>query len=88
MKIALSQFPVSGEIDENYKRINRDLDSAIEQKARVIVFPECALTGYPPIELNDINLVNTSKIELYKNEIHNKAKCNDLEFRVRMKTGP
>ncbi len=45
LKIALSQFPVSGDIRQNMNYITRHLASASRGQADVIHFPELALSG-------------------------------------------
>lgn len=52
MKIALAQTnPTVGDIDGNAEIIRRHIACAREQGARVVVFPELALVGYPPRDL-------------------------------------
>lgn len=47
MNIALAQMRVkAGQIDLNLAEIKRNIDSALAQKADLIVFPEMAVTGY------------------------------------------
>ncbi|MDF2548990.1 MAG: nadE [Chlamydiales bacterium] len=49
MKIALRQFnPTVAKVEFNLKKIIADAEEAISQGADLIVFPEMALTGYPP----------------------------------------
>ena len=52
VRIALCQvnLPV-GDIDGNVDRIRTRIDQAREQGADLIVFPELAITGYPPEDL-------------------------------------
>ena len=52
MKIAIVQFnPVVGDLIGNADRIIAYCHRAIEQQAMAIVFPELAITGYPPEDL-------------------------------------
>ncbi|NIA21356.1 MAG: NAD+ synthase [Anaerolineaceae bacterium] len=52
MKIALAQInPTVGDIEGNAGIIRRHMARAREQGARVVVFPELALLGYPPRDL-------------------------------------
>lgn len=47
-KIAIVQFnPIVGDIDGNTNRIIAAYDEAASEGADLVVFPECALTGYP-----------------------------------------
>ncbi len=52
MKIQLAQInPVVGDIDANFLLIRNILLGARERKVDLIVFPELALSGYPPRDL-------------------------------------
>ena len=52
MRIALSQLNVVvGDVDANREKILRDVDRAREVQADLVVFPELAVTGYPPEDL-------------------------------------
>jgi NAD+ synthase (glutamine-hydrolysing) len=52
MRLALAQInTVVGDLDGNAKRIGRRLAEAKEQQADLVVFPELAVTGYPPEDL-------------------------------------
>jgi len=52
MRLALAQInTVVGDLDGNTQRIARRLAEAQEQQADLVVFPELAVTGYPPEDL-------------------------------------
>jgi NAD+ synthase (glutamine-hydrolysing) len=52
MKIALAQInPTVGDLEGNSKKIIEYIDKARKQGADLIVFPELAITGYPPEDL-------------------------------------
>jgi len=52
MRLALAQInTVVGDLDGNAQRIARRLAEAQEQQADLVVFPELAVTGYPPEDL-------------------------------------
>ena len=51
MRIAAYQFPVSGSIEENFKQMKMAIQHAAELQVRLLIFPECALTGYPLYDL-------------------------------------
>ena len=48
MKIGAYQFAVTGDIRQNFACIEQAILATARQKVRLLVFPECALTGYPP----------------------------------------
>ena len=52
MKVALAQInPTVGDLPYNEKLINNAIDRAKDAGAEVVVFPELAITGYPPKDL-------------------------------------
>jgi NAD+ synthase (glutamine-hydrolysing) len=52
VRLALCQLNATvGDIDGNAQRIAAGIDSAREQGAELVLFPELALTGYPPEDL-------------------------------------
>src|SRR4051812_31102350 len=52
LRVALAQInPVVGDIAGNAKLIRHDVDRARDEGAQLVVFPELALTGYPPEDL-------------------------------------
>ncbi len=57
MKIGVFQFRCSGDLDANYAAIERAIKQAATQHVRLLVFAECALCGYPPVE-TDIQSVD------------------------------
>ena len=51
MKIGAYQFAVTGDIRQNIERMEKAIQAAARQNVRLLVFPECALTGMPPINV-------------------------------------
>ena len=47
MKISLEQtYPILGNVEKNLLKILEKIDTAIENEADIVIFPELALTGY------------------------------------------
>jgi NAD+ synthetase len=67
MRIALAQInPTVGDIVGNAELIRRDIRRARDAGARLVVFPELALLGYPPRDLllkSDLVAANLAAIE-------------------------
>lgn len=72
MKFAVYQFASTSSIDNNLKIIKQAICQAANQQARLIVFHECALCGYPPIESN-IDEIKESDIAAALEEISRTA---------------
>jgi NAD+ synthase (glutamine-hydrolysing) len=52
MKVALAQInPTVGAFEENCRKIVSMMGKARDEGARIVVFPEMAITGYPPEDL-------------------------------------
>lgn len=68
MKIAAYQFSVSENIERNFKSVRAAATEASGRGARLLLLPECALCGYPPIESKmehiDFELLKAKEKEL------------------------
>ncbi len=52
MKIALAQInTIVGDLQGNYEKITQYIDKAKKAKCEIVVFPELAISGYPPEDL-------------------------------------
>src|SRR3954470_7764021 len=52
LRVSLAQInAVVGDIEGNARKIRRDIERARDEGAHLVVFPELALTGYPPEDL-------------------------------------
>ena len=58
MRIAAYQFPVSGNIAENLSRMLGAVRRAALRQVKLLIFPECALTGYPPRDIQSAAAVD------------------------------
>lgn len=48
MRIGAYQFNVTANVENNFNRIKEGIDEARKSGVRLLVYPECAVTGYPP----------------------------------------
>jgi predicted amidohydrolase len=55
IRIASCQFPVSADIMENLRWIEQQLTEAKLRKVDVVHFPECALSGYPGSDMEELD---------------------------------
>ena len=51
MRLGAYQFPVSGDIVKNMEKIKAAAAWAASEGVRLLAFPECAVTGYPPRDI-------------------------------------
>jgi len=62
IRIASCQFPVSADINSNYRYIEAQLIEAKLKKADVVHFPECALSGYPGSDFQTLDNFNWDEL--------------------------
>ena len=55
LTIAACQFPISDNISENYNWIKSQIVEANLKKADIVHFAECALTGYPEVDMKSLD---------------------------------
>jgi NAD+ synthase (glutamine-hydrolysing) len=55
IKLATAQFAVSADIQKNFNEICLLSRKAANKGAAIVIFPECALTGYPGGDMQDLS---------------------------------
>lgn len=78
MKIAAYQFAVTNEIKENAEIIKKAIILAAQQGVKLLVFPECALTGYPPRDISNSSMVNFDELTRVYEELQKLVDDNDI----------
>ena len=63
MKIGAYQFKVTGEIPENVANMKRGVEKAANMGVSLLLFPECALTGYPPFCIKSSSDIDFDAVE-------------------------
>jgi predicted amidohydrolase len=58
LKIGAYQFAVCENMESNLAAIKRGIERAAKEDVRLLVTPECALCGYPPIEIASVKDIN------------------------------
>lgn len=69
MIIGACQFAVTGNMEHNYETIKQAIQKASKKGIKLLVFPECALTGYPPHDIKNSSLVDFDQLDSYCNEL-------------------
>lgn len=80
MRIAAFQFAVSGDITQNLDTVLSALHRAKEHGVQLAVFPECALTGYPPRNIAKAADVDFSQVSDACNVLREAADSLDIAF--------
>lgn len=73
MRLAAYQFGVTGEVQHNMEFIGKAAELAAEQNAELVVFPECAISGYPPRNIDKAENADKVAIESALKEIQRLA---------------
>ncbi|MBP5554833.1 MAG: carbon-nitrogen hydrolase family protein [Lachnospiraceae bacterium] len=76
MKIGAYQFNVTGNPEENFSHIEKGIQEAEKAGVRLLLFPECAVTGYPHLCIQSSQDVDFERV----NSIH-----KDLQILARKK---
>jgi len=78
IRVAASQFQLTLETSANLDRILSDMDQAAGRGAKYIVFPELALSGYPPEEAETLDYIEQTETERAMKAVQEKAKQRNL----------
>ena len=78
MKIAAYQFAVTGNIQQNMQVIRKAVIKAALKDVDLIVFPECAVTGYPPRDISSSREIDFSNVQAALNDLRQMADSLDI----------
>lgn len=62
MKIGAFQFAVTNNINQNMEIIRKAIIQAAHEGVKLLAFPECALTGYPPRDIESSSSVKFDEL--------------------------
>lgn len=82
MKIGAYQFAVGSNITDNFHAVCRGIEAAARQNIRLLVFPECALTGYPPRNIKSAADINFEELSAAYQAIEKMSKKYDMYILV------
>ena len=82
MKLAAYQFGVTGCIADNLNKMLGAIGEAASQGVSLIVFPECAVTGYPHYDMASAGDVNADAVEQALGELQDAADRNGIHVLV------
>lgn len=74
LRVATCQFAVEAEIEHNRRWVLNQIDEATDQKADVVHFSECALSGYPGADIPDLANMDWNELESATRDIQAAAK--------------
>lgn len=80
MKIGAYQFAVSNNINQNMEVIGKAIVQASQEGVKLLVFPECALTGYPPRDMESASLVSFDELDCAYEQIQKTVNENAVNI--------
>jgi len=69
IKVASFQFSPCSDIRENMEAVKRGIILAAKDNVRLLLTQECALCGYPPIEIDSVKSINQNELRNAIDEI-------------------
>lgn len=78
LKIAVCQFPVTGDLKRNSGYIKKFIREAASERADIIQFSEACLTGYPPKDIPSFNDYDWESLRSETKEIMSLARENNI----------
>ena len=69
MRVGAYQFRVTGDVGMNFARIREGIKKAADAGVSLLVFPECAVTGYPPRCIPSPSAVDFSAVDRIHGEL-------------------
>ena len=63
MRIGAYQFSVTSNVNDNMKTIKKAIVLAADKSVRLLIFPECSLTGYPPLTIQSCENIDFTYVE-------------------------
>ena len=69
MRVGAYQFRVTGDTGVNFSRIKEGIEKAARAGVRLLVFPECAVTGYPPRCIPSPSAVDFDEVDRIHGEL-------------------
>lgn len=76
--IAAVQYKTDMSIEKNFNKIKSYVEEAVEKNVRLILFPECALCGYPPIEIPSLYEIDFVEQNKYLNKVDELSKKHGI----------
>lgn len=73
VKVGAYQFAVTNDINYNLEIIKKAIIQASYEGTKLLVFPECALTGYPPRDMESSSSVKFHELTLAYEQLQNLA---------------
>lgn len=92
LKLGAFQFAACEKIEKNLAAIQRGIARAAEQNVRLLLTQECALCGYPPLEVPSVQAIDPTSLSWAYQEVSKLARKHRMYIALGMvtldRTGP
>lgn len=78
LRIAAFQFAASGDVADNVAAVERGVVAAAGAGARLLVLQECALSGYPPLEVESVEAMDRAVLREAEGRMSELARRHDV----------
>lgn len=82
MKLGAYQFSVTKNIKHNLESVKKAIIKASHEGVKLLVFPECALTGYPPRDIENSSVVNFQELDLAYEQLQSLVDENAIHVMI------
>lgn len=82
MKIGAYQFAVKGDIKYNFESIKKAILQASNEQVELLVLPECALTGYPPHNIERASEVDFNELTVVSKQLQQMSSEHNIHIVV------
>ena len=83
MKIGAYSFAITGQIEANFARMKAGIEKAYEAGVQLLLFPECAVTGYPPHCVPSASQIDYSQVNL----VHQRLQALSFQYQMHIIAG-
>ena len=80
MKLGAYQFSVTKNIKNNIETVKKAIIKASHEGVKLLVFPECALTGYPPRDIENSSVVNFQELNFAYKQLQSLVDKNAIHI--------
>lgn len=78
MRLGAYQFAVTGNLQNNLEKIKSAISKAASERVKLLIFPECALTGYPPHDISSSDRINVDEVNSAIEDMQKIAASKDM----------
>ena len=78
MRLGAYQFAVTGSLQNNLEKIKGAISKAAFERVKLLIFPECSLTGYPPHDIRSSDRINDAEVNFAIEDLQKISTSKDM----------